>query len=117
MHGVKPDTDLSPLLGKRVESILFSRFQVIIHLEDRLFISLEAECSFEQGDSIVRREDYRPLANSFAELLGHCIDEAKVVSADTIEFEFSNGVLLSIFDSNERYESFQIQLPGQLLVV
>ena len=114
MHRIEKNTNLSALAGKSVEQICIGVHQVILRLEDDLYISIEGNFSFETQ---ARQEDYRTSAKAFADLLDHRIVDAEVLCDDAVGFKFSNGTMLTIFDSSDYYESFQIKLPDRLLVV
>jgi hypothetical protein len=40
-----------------------------------------------------------------------------VIREDAVVFKFSGEAQLTVFDSSDRYESFQIKLPDRLVVV
>jgi hypothetical protein len=115
MNRITNKTDLSPLIGKNVEQVCIGLHEIIINLEDNLFISIEGAFSFDGGNTI--EEDFPSCANSFAQLLGLTISEVTILRDDAVSFNFSNSENLIIFDSSDHYESFQIQLPDQLVVV
>jgi hypothetical protein len=118
MHRISLTTDLSDLLGKSVEQICLGLHQVILRFDKDLYISIEGQ--FSIGDKSFkgdRRGDCRVAANDFAKLIGCNILSATVPSEDSVVIMFSNGMTLSAFDSSDHYESFQIKLPNQLIVV
>lgn len=100
-----------------VEQVCLSRHQVQLRLESRLYIAIESKFSFSHEELLSEEPDYISSAHAFALLVESHINDARVVNDRTVKLVFSNGSSLSIFDSNDRYESFQIQLPGQLIVV
>jgi len=117
VNRIAPDTDLSSFTGKLVEQVCLGRHQLQIHFEDRLSIFIEGECSIGKTTNPLRSEDYISRGTEFARLLEQRVEGAEIVDDRTIKLQFSNGDALFVFDSNDQYESFQIQLPNQLVVV
>jgi hypothetical protein len=60
MHRLPLDTDLGALVGKIVEQISIGVHQVILHVEDRLFIAIEGNFSFTSEDQEESETEYRP---------------------------------------------------------
>jgi hypothetical protein len=117
MNRISKTEDLSDLVGKIVEQVCFGPHQVILNLEDHCFISLEGAFSFAEKRDGIRSVKYMESADAFTKLIGHKIKSADVISEDALEIRFTNGQALQVFDSNERYESFQIKLSNRLIVV
>ena len=117
MHRITKDTNLSALAGKLVEQICIGVHQVIVRLENDLYIAIEGDFSFGSEASPEKEMDFRNAAKAFANLLESRVIDASVVREDAVVFTFSAGARLTVFDSSDQYESFQIQLPDRLVVV
>jgi hypothetical protein len=117
MHRIAKDTNLSSLVGKLVEQICVSLHQVIVRLEDGLYIAIEGDFSFGIEAIAGKEMDYRNAATAFAGLLERRVVDAEVIREDAVVFKFSGEAQLTVFDSSDRYESFQIKLPDRLVVV
>ena len=117
MHRISENTDLSALTGKNVEQICIGVHEVILNLEDDLYITVEGDFSFGGEETVEKEIDFRSAANAFADLLAHTIVDAKVLRNDAVVFSFSNGTNLTVFDSSDHGECFQIKLPDRLIIV
>jgi Family of unknown function (DUF6188) len=117
MHRIAENTNLSALRGKLVEQICIGVHQVIVRLEDNLYVAIEGDFLFGKEAPPERQVDYRSAANDFANLLEDRIIDAEVIRDDAVVFNFSSGARLTVFDSSDQYESFQIKLPDRLVVV
>ena len=115
MHRIPENTDLSPLIGKNVEQVCIGAHEVIINLEDDLYITVEGGFAFGHEEPS-EDPDFRRAANAFAALVGHTITGAKVLRDEAVAFNFSGGTTLTIFDDSDHGESFQIKLPDRLVV-
>lgn len=115
MHGIPKNTDLTPIIGKIVEQVCIGTHEVILNLEDDLYITIEGGFSF--GDEVPSENPNFPhSANAFAELLGSEITYAKVLSTNKVAFIFSSTKVLTIYDDSDTGESFLIKLPDRLIV-
>ena len=117
MHRIAENTNLSALRGKLVEQICIGIHQAIVRLEDNLYVAIEGDFLFGKEATPERQVDYRSAANAFANLLEDRIADAEVIRDDAVVFNFSSGARLTVFDSSDQYESFQIKLPDRLVVV
>jgi hypothetical protein len=88
-----------------------------VRLEDELYISIEGDFRFGSEASGEPKMDYRHAAQNFADLLESRILKADAIQVDAVTVEFSDGTRLTVFDSSDQYESFQIKLPDRLVVV
>ena len=117
MNRIPIDINLSALIGKRVVLVCIGTHQAVINLEQGLCISIEGDFSFETGINIEIYSEYRSKANFFVALLECEIVSFEVIDDKTLSFRFTNDKCLIIYDSTDHYESFQIKLTDQLIVV
>ncbi|HVZ18816.1 MAG TPA: hypothetical protein VG897_16995 [Terriglobales bacterium] len=109
MYGIPEATDLAFLLGKAVEQVCLGRFQTQVHLDDAN-ISIECRHILYRVDSlkeVLWERDEFP-SEGISVLLGQTLSAVTNGSNGALEFAFSNGDRLSLFDDSEQYESFQI---------
>ena len=120
MHGLSPETDLSPLNGCMLTFVGFGKYQL------QLAFSGDTNCAIAiEGDYVVTpagRESTRfsgavDGAAAVLPLLGHTITVAEVPTDGTARVGFDDGSVVEVLDSEEHYESYQVNLGDRLLVV
>lgn len=108
MYGLSPDTDLTFLLHHRLEHIEVSDYQVQLHFSDSISINVEGDCKL----------DKKPVHYSdLLKLVGSEVAGVTIQDDGTTNVFFAGGRRLSIIDSNDSYESYQIIAPGVYIVV
>ena len=120
MFGLDVDTDVSGLAGCRLESIDLTEHQVQLRLDSRNGITLSIESAFAIAPGGGDRSMFdrpRDGAQALADRLGVEVVEARVTQPGTLTLRWDDGSILEVFDSNEHYESYQIQLGERLIVV
>lgn len=120
MHGLSPDTDLSPLGGCMLTFVGFGQYQV------QLAFSGDTDCRISiEGDYVVTPSGGECTtfsgavdgATALLPLLGHSVEVAEVPSDGTVRLGFDSGAVVEVLDSEAHYESYQINLGDRLLVV
>ena len=120
MHGLSPDTDLSPLSGCTLTFVGFGQYQV------QLAFSGDTDCRISiEGDYVVTPSGGECTtfsravdgATALLPLLGHSVEVAEVPSDGTVRLGFDSGAVVEVLDSEAHYESYQINLGDRLLVV
>ena len=117
MYGIPKTIDFSFLLGKMVEQVCLGQYQTQIHLDDAN-ISIECKHTLfiaEGLRKITWERDEFP-SEGISKLLGQTLSRVAVEDSGALEFTFSKGDRLSLFDDSEQYESFQITC-GDLFIV
>lgn len=118
MYGLAVGTDVSGLRGRAVEQIALGQYQAQVRLSGGAGVYVEGDFSVTDADG--RRRDFTDVpdaAAALAGLLGCDVDEAEVASPGVLTLVFSNGARMDVHDSNDRYESYQIAIGDQLIVV
>lgn len=108
MYGLSKETDLSFLLRKRLERVDISDYQAQLHFDGGVSISIEGTCEIDR-----KVVDFPQLRS----LLGGSVFGVTVQNEGTVNIVFDDARRLSILDSNEEFESYQITGPGVNIVV
>jgi hypothetical protein len=120
MHGLSPDTDLSPLNGCVLTFVGFGQYQV------QLAFSGDTDCRISiEGAYVVTPSSGEVTtftgavdgAAALLPLLGQSVEVAEVPTEGTVRLGFGDGALVEVLDSEAHYESYQINLGDRLLVV
>ena len=120
MYGLAVGTDVSALAGCILESIDLTLHQIQLRLDSRrgVVLSIESEFSVTPAAGETVRFDRPPdAAAAIAARLGVEVLDAEVSCPGTLTLRLSDGSMLEVYDSNERYESYQIHLGERLIVV
>src|SRR5579863_1397804 len=118
MHGIPKTTDFSFLLGKMVEQVCLGQYQTQVRL-DNANISIECKHTLfvaEGSREMIWERDEFP-SEGISKLLGQTLSRVAVEDSGALEFTFSSGDRLSLFDDSEQFESFQITCGGLEIVV
>ena len=120
MYGLPEDTDLSDLIGCRVQSVSVGLHQVNLGLDGLRNIAITVEGDFavaEPGSDPVRYSSAPVGAVALLALLDAEIVAARVSEPGTTLISFSGGGVIAVYDSKAHYESYQIQIGQRLIVV
>jgi hypothetical protein len=120
MYGLDRNIDLSFLKDREVTHVTIGVYQVIFGFDENVSISVEGGFSYSDGsdESVWKPEPgTSDVAARSVALLGARRDSFKGHENGTLELAFSNGHCLTIPDSSEQYESYQIERPGKTIVV
>ena len=118
MHGVPKDLDLSIFVGKALSLVGIGEHQVSFHFHPEGLVTVEGDWEARGPDGNVidrsmensQRTEYR-----VHRLLGHEVVASEIDAPRSFSLNFSNGVVLQVFDNSKEYESFSIQ-PGDVYV-
>ena len=116
MNQISENEDLSGLIDKTIIQICLGLHEVVINIEDGLYIILECQFSFN-GENWHDMNDIVNSCADFASLIGKVIVFCEIVNNKTVLLKVDNGKELYFYDSNEHYESFQILLPLKHIIV
>jgi hypothetical protein len=116
MHGIPKTTDFSFLLGKIVEQVCLGQYQTQIHLDDA---NISIECRHvlfvAEGSREIVWDEFP--SEGISKLLGQTLSGVTAGDSGALEFTFSAGDRLSLFDDSEQYESFQISCVDREIIV
>lgn len=113
MNRLPVDFNAEFFCGRTLNSIGYTKHQLYLSFSDEFLISAEGEVSVN--------DDRRLKLPESALYLYPLIDQ-KIISASgcadgTLSLVFEEGQILSVYDSNERYESYNVSERGKILVV
>lgn len=120
MHGLSPETDLSPLNDCSLTFVGFGQHQL------QLAFSGDKPCAISiEGDYVVASPGSQRIrfkgavagAAALLPLLGHKVIVAEVPVDGTVRVAFDDGSLVEVLDSESHHESYQVNLGDRLLVV
>lgn len=117
MYGLDPKTSLDFLIGATLQQVCFGQHQVILNFEADNSIAVESALAITAGSKEARFNDLLSSSSELLDLLGHSVEGASATREGTLSLAFSNGSELSIFDTSEQYESYQITFGGDQIVV
>ena len=114
-----PDIDLSYLIGAELIQVCVGENQIQLRfVPDGLSISVESDITVSGGGGAIQTVSVFPRdAGALLPLLGQRVSNWRRISERALEIAFDRGVQITLSDSSDRYESFQIKGPGGLLVV
>jgi hypothetical protein len=118
MYGLKPDEDLSFLIGVEVIQVCIGVNEVILNGDRDVRITILSDFSVSrQGGAMARFDDPREGASALVELLNESIASAEATAAGDLRLVFASGAELVAFDTNKQYESFWIKGSGREIIV
>jgi Family of unknown function (DUF6188) len=119
-RGLKKDIDLSFLKGREVGQIAIGLYQVQFGFDEDVRISVEAEFRYFDG----REEwNWKPepgkaqVAARTVGLLGRTVEKVEWKEDGTLTLGFSDGQRLTVLDSSEEFESYDVTRPGRKIIV
>lgn len=118
MYGVPERERLVGLIGKELVQVCFGVHQVIFRFEKDVWISVESGIENSMLGRVTggHCEIYR--TESFlVGLLGSTLREVDRVNSKTLRLTFSNDCYVDLRDDSDHYESFQIKVDGELIVI
>jgi hypothetical protein len=110
MYGLPKGFDAGFLVGRTLETVLFSENTVSFTFGDRVSVTvtsaLQHQLSSESDQPNVQSV---PLSESkLMQLPGHCVTQAKGEEEGTLVLVFDNGHVLKVFDNDPHYECYSI---------
>ncbi len=110
MHKLPRDFDGAFLVGRTLESVLFSENTVSFGFGDRVsvtvFSSFQHQCPTEADRPNV--QSVPPSESRLMQLLGHTVTQASGDDAGTLTIVFDSGHVLKVFDDDPYYECYSI---------
>jgi len=120
MYGLRKDIDLSFLNGRQVEQVAIGVYQIQFGFDEDVRISTYMQFDYFDGrvEWIWKPEPgAAQIAARTVALLVPRIESLQRHEDGTLKLIFSNRQHLTIFDSSQEYESYDITLPGRTIVV
>ena len=119
INGLPADLDLSPLIGREVGFVGFGQHQVQLGFDgDNVHISIESDYAVRGRDGreqrfVAARDGAAPLVA----LLGSTVAAASGSTDGTLTVAFTSGATLTIYESDDPYESYQLHFGEGLIIV
>lgn len=120
MYGLRKGIDLSFLNARELVQVAIGTYQIQFGFDED--VTIYAECQFNyfdgQNEWVWKPEPgAAQIAARTVSLLGGTIQNFEGQENGTLTLMFSNGQRLTILDSSQEYESYQITRPGETIVV
>ncbi|MEL6340950.1 MAG: DUF6188 family protein [Myxococcota bacterium] len=118
MYGLESDVDLKFLLGRRVEQIAVGEFQFVLNLDGGITWSIESTLTLESsGVSSSVSADSHSSCAPLLQLVGEVITHVAHQGRGDVKITFSNSISVTVHDSNESAESYQLSGGPDEIVV
>ena len=118
MYGVPEKERLIGLIGKELLQICFGVHQVIFNFDQNVQITIESRIERSVPRRGASNRDECCSRESFlTKLLGSTVSDVDRIDDKTLRLTFSSGKSIELTDDSDRYESFQIKVGGELIVV
>ena len=119
MYGLSEPVDWSFLVGREVLQVCIGVFQAAIHFDQDVSLFLECEFAVKTADSLAldSASDFVHRAKELTGLLTHTIDRVESQRDGRLDLYFSNSATLTVFDSNEEAESYQVHRGSTRIIV
>jgi hypothetical protein len=120
MHGLSPETDLTPLNGTMLTFVGFGQYQVQLRFSGDVdcYISIEGGyLATPPGRESTTFTEAIDRAAVLLPLLGHTVTVASVPADGTVRLGFDDDTTAEVLDSWPHYESYLVQFGDRLLVV
>jgi hypothetical protein len=120
MFGLPKETKLDFLVGCELQQIAFSHVQLILHFSRSASLSVESRLELKvTSDSapLVWESNRLSELAGFATIIGASVVSYEIPGDGRLILRFSNGSVLTAYDSNTGYESYQVTGGGKTLVV
>jgi hypothetical protein len=106
MYGLPRDFDASFLVGREVEVVCFAQYNVYLHFDGKISITIESAFSYKT-DQVV--DVQVPLKESnLTELPGASVVAARGDEDGTLTLVFNNGQTLKVYEDDKHYECYHI---------
>jgi len=113
MYRVAPDTDLSFCVATPIEQITVGKYDVQFHFGSGARICVQGNVEIHRSGALVASwtEESGWTSVCFQDLLNVSIEAIEIPNDRRIDFRLRGGLLLSLFDSSDQFESMQIYSP------
>jgi hypothetical protein len=108
MYGLSKEADLTFFLRQELSKVLTNEYQAQLYFGTNFCLSIEGEIEING-----KKSEFEQLRN----LVGKVVFGITIQNEGGINILFHDGSYLSVLDSNEYYESYQITAPEINIVV
>ena len=113
MHGLNSDTNLTFLLEKELLQVRVGKHHAELCFDGEVAMGLEGQISLDEKARLSGIE----AGTCLLELIGMRIRQVEISGRGDLVLTFDRGRRLSIHDSNNTFESYQIRGPGTQIIV
>lgn len=123
MYGLQANVDLSFFVGRTLGDISFSEHSIVLNfdgqkIEPRVSLGIQSAVSLKILDGKKYEwEDFRQGASFLVALIGNTVAAVKGNVNGTLTIEFQEGSILEVYDNSKQYESYQIRLGPEFIIV
>lgn len=118
MYGLPEDIDLSPLVGQELQQICIGQSDAILNFSGEISIGSATNfVNYAANGETTSFTSPPEAAASLVRLLGSPVVAARREPPGTLVLEFANGERLDVPDAEEHYESYTLQIGGELYVI
>jgi hypothetical protein len=114
MYGLPSNFPYHKLAGAMLIQVCIGEHQLQLHFDSGLSISVGSTLRLNGVSD--EFSDFPEVASSICKFLSDTISLAEAPSGKVLRLIFSRGSI-EILDDSERYESFQVSIPGETLYV
>ena len=119
MNRIASDLDLSFCISHSLDQIAIGKYDLQLNFGSGVTLAVQSEAELLKGGTVVgtwtEAGGWSSLA--YAALLNDTVTHAHIPDERTIELQFSDGLVLRLYDNSDQFESMQIFGPGRDLVV
>jgi hypothetical protein len=117
MYRVPADLDLSVIVGTDLNMMGLGRYDVQFHFDSKATINLQSRAELlHNGVEVAQWEEHRNWSKpSFQKLLGQTVLGFAIPHDRLIEIQFTDGLLLKLYDDFDQFESMQISFTDDNL--
>lgn len=121
MHHLPKNFDGAFLVGRRLQMVCFAAFQVYLHFDEEIVVTVEYAYSYRSANSQVDNEGMitrLPISQSnLMQLLEKAISKVERTDGDSLNMLFENGDTLTLCNGPENFESYQIKHGDQSIII
>jgi hypothetical protein len=117
MYGLPSDFDVSPFIGRRLDSVTFYEFMVHFSFEDGPQVSAESGFLFRRSSGELVRQTPPISQSDVIGLVGKLVTSASASEEGTLNLTFDNGAFVEFRDDLPNYESYSVYIGGQRTIV
>lgn len=110
MHGFSEDLKLEGVVGSEIHQICLGRYDVQFLFYSGTRICVQSLVEVFEGEELVATwdEERNWTTTAFQKLMNETVDSCAVLSKQTMEISFQNGLQLRLHDNSTQYESLRI---------
>jgi hypothetical protein len=117
MNGLPENVNFDFFVGRELGGITFGRWQIIFLFDQEVELSVESEFELDEGKSRKRFSDPLLAAHQLVQLIGSTVTDVGARTDGTLILTWGSGQRMTVFDSAEHYESYQVHHGKAIWVV